>query len=265
MGQRSFLYLKDTQREVLLFEANNSLPFFWLLLAGREAIERRIQDWQAFEQFQETHTEEESERYLEAHPHPMMLSQATCKQNIAQGRAFLQRHFPGTLPLLDDFARTILSRFTANDRLEIDISQFSAFYPDTEAFYTALRNEANAITADQPAALQFIMPDDLVAGGSGFEGIDNKDFATLASYRAALERRSAPAQRAVYKADKKSRAFYAGILLLCPLFSILVYKMYRENGLNFKVVLTALLNIGFYIFSAWSLIADIKTAKQTHR
>ena len=265
MGQRSFLYLNDTKRQVFLFEANNSLPFFWLLLADTDTIGHRIQEWKAFERFQQTHTEEETERYLEEHTQNIVLSPALCKRNIERGRAFLRRHFPDALPLFDDFASTILSRFATGDRLEMDITQFSAFYPDTEAFYTALRKETDAIAADQPADLQFIMPDDLVGSGSGFESIDNKDFATLTSYRAAVALRSVPVQRPGHKAHKKSSIVYAGILLLCPLFSILVYKMYREEGPNFKVVLTALLNIGLYVFSAWSLIAEGKADKQASR
>ncbi|PSK90405.1 hypothetical protein [Taibaiella chishuiensis] len=265
MGQRSFLYLNNTQREVFLFESNNSLPFFWLLLTDPATLEYRIQGWQAFQQFAQDHDEAETDAYLQQHTNSMVLSPAMFTQNAARGRAFLHRHFPHALPLFDAFADSITTRLATGDHIEIDITQFSAFYDTTDAFYEALRAEVAAIAADKPVALQFMMPDDLVGGGSGFEGSDNKAFAALPGYRDALQRRTAPVQAPVYKSHKKSRIVYIILLLLCPFFSFLVYKMYLKEGLSVQVILTALLNIGFYLFSAWSLIADIKAASRARK
>lgn len=262
MGQRSYLCLQNKKQEVQLFEANNTLPFFWLLLADPETMERRIQDWRTFTRFQQNHSEAATGIYPEQHNTGLILSREVFERNINRNRPFLQRHFPQATPLFDAFTETIASKFTAGDSIAIDMVQFSAFYDDVEDFYAALEQEVSAISNDQPEALGFITAGDWLGSGSGFAGTDNKAFAELPAYRAALQQRSAPAPKPVYKADKKSRMIYLVILCLCPFFSLLVYHMYRQEGITFKVILTAVLNAGFYLFSIWSVAADITAARK---
>lgn len=259
MGQRSFLYLQNTNRQAFLFEANNSLPFFWLLLTSPESIERWIRDWQVFTQFRESHSEEETDAHLEQHTYNITVSQDTFKQQAAQNKVFLQKHFPDAVPLFNDFTNTIASKFETNDHIEIDIAQFSDFFDTPEKLYNALRNEVEAIASNKPDGVRFIMTYDLIAGGSGFESIDNKGFSALPSYRKAEKQRTAPSPEE-YKPSKSTRRLSLIILILCPFFSFLAYRGYRDQGLSFTVILMAVVNLGFYVFSIWSLVADIKAS-----
>ncbi|MEM9981498.1 MAG: hypothetical protein AAF734_03310, partial [Bacteroidota bacterium] len=49
MGHRSYLYLNKSSEAFIAFEANNSLPFFWLTLIDSKSLADKIKKWKAFE------------------------------------------------------------------------------------------------------------------------------------------------------------------------------------------------------------------------
>ncbi|WP_104383009.1 hypothetical protein [Sphingobacterium sp. HMA12] len=258
MGYRSYLYLRKTGRNLYLFEANNSLPFFWIALIDKTILKKYFHDWQKSLVDQETGNQQKFEQFSTLNPNGITISEQALNVNSSKSRIFLQKHFPETIPLFDDFIRYIKAQFETDDKLEIDITQLSAFYNSINTFYNILDNELNAIEADNPADIKFLVIEDLIAQGTGFVMSEDKDFSSFLSYQKELKNRKTAVIVEKQKFNKKSLVIAIIILLLCPIFSIIAYKMYKEEGLTAMIALIGILNLGFYYFSIWSLNKEIK-------
>jgi len=259
MGQRSYLYLKNKSRSFHIFEANNALPFFWISLLDRQTFKNKIPDWEALERYEATHTEEETESDLEQNNNSITVSEAVFDINSANSRKFLQKHFPETIPLFDDFIRYIKSKFETGDCLEMDIIENAAFHNSLTAFCDAIDHDLKAIETNRPDELKFLIIDDLIGCGTGFESVNNNEFSSFPTYQEALKKRAKPTViRQENKFSAKALIIYLIMLLLCPLFSFLGYKMFRKEGFTFFIALLAVLNIGFYWFCIFAVIAEVK-------
>ena len=257
MGYRSYLYLRKTDRTLYIFEANNSLPFFWIALIDKTILKKYFQDWQKSLTNQETCNQQKFEQFLDPNPNNITISERALNTNSSKNRIFLQKHFPETIPLFDDFITYIKAQFETDDKLEIDITQLSAFYNSLNNFYNIIENEVNAIEADNPADIKFLVIDDLIGQGTGFVMNENKEFSSLLSYQKELKNRKTVVIIEKQKFNKKSLTIAIILFLLCPVFSIIAYKMYKDEGLTAMIALIGILNLGFYCFSIWSLNKEI--------
>ncbi|MGE8293827.1 MAG: hypothetical protein ACN6ON_19195 [Sphingobacterium sp.] len=257
MGYRSYLYLRKTGRNLYLFEANNSLPFFWIALINKTILKKYFQDWQTSLADQEAGNQENFEQFSELNPNSITISEQALDMNSSKSRIFLQKHFPETSPLFDDFITYIKAQFETDDKLEIDITQLSAFYNSLNNFYNILDNELNAIEADNPADIKFLVIEDLIGQGTGFAMSENKEFPSFLSYQKELNNRKTAVIVEKQKFNKKSLTIAIILFLLCPVFSIIAYKMYKDEGLTAMIALIGILNLGFYCFSIWSLNKEI--------
>ncbi|HCA06116.1 hypothetical protein [Chryseobacterium sp.] len=258
MGNRCYLYLKNPKKELPLFEANNSLPFFWIAILDKKILIDKIQQWKAYEQYAEKHPEKETELYLKQHSNNLSVDQETFTGNAKRSREFLQENFPETLALFDDFVKFIHSKFETDDRLEIDITQFSAFYDSLEEFYLDLTSEMDAIHNNQAENIKFLLPNDLIAGGTGFHSISGNEFSTLPTYDNAVQNRGIPQQ----PFSRKSLTVAVMILMICPLFSYWAYRIYTKDGFNTWVIIIGFLNMLFYIYSISTIILEIKAYRK---
>jgi hypothetical protein len=257
MGYRSYLYLRKTGRNLYLFEANNSLPFFWIALIDKTILKKYFQDWQKSLADQEAGSQQKFEQFSELNPNSITISEQALDMNSSKSRIFLQKHFPEAIPLFDDFIMYIKAQFETDDKLEIDITQLSAFYNSLNNFYNIIENELNAIEADNPADIKFLVIDDLIGQGTGFVMNENKEFSSLLSYQKELKNRKTVVIVEKQKFNKKSLTIAIILFLLCPVFSIIAYKMYKDEGLTAMIALIGILNLGFYCFSIWSLNKEI--------
>ena len=257
MGYRSYLYLRKTDRTLYIFEANNSLPFFWIALIDKTILKKYFQDWQKSLTNQETCNQQKFEQFLDPNPNNITISERALNTNSSKNRIFLQKHFPETIPLFDDFITYIKAQFEPDDKLEIDITQLSAFYNSLNDFYNIIDNELNAIEADNPAGINFLAIEDLIGQGTGFAMDDNSEFSSFLSYQKEIKNRNTAVTVEKQKFNKKTTVIAIIIFLLCPVFSIITYKMYKEEGLTTMIVLIGILNVGFYYFSIWSLNKEI--------
>lgn len=257
MGYRSYLYLRKTGRNLYLFEANNSLPFFWIALIDKTILKKYFQDWQKSLADQEAGNQQKFEQFSELNPNSITISEQALDMNSSKSRIFLQKHFPEAIPLFDDFIMYTKAQFETDDKLEIDITQLSAFYNSLNNFYNIIENELNAIEADNPADIKFLVIDDLIGQGTGFVMNENKEFSSLLSYQKELKNRKTVVIVEKQKFNKKSLTIAIILFLLCPVFSIIAYKMYKDEGLTAMIALIGILNLGFYCFSIWSLNKEI--------
>jgi len=262
MGYRSYLYLRKTGRNLYLFEANNSLPFFWITLIDKTILKKYFQDWQKSLADQETCNQQKFEQFSELNPTSITISEQALNMNSSKRRIFLQKHFPETIPLFDDFITYIKAQFETDDKLEIDITQLSAFYNSLNNFYNILDNELNAIEADNPADIKFLVIKDLIGQGTGFAMSENKEFSSFLSYQKELKNRNIAVIVEKQKFNKKSLIIAIILFLLCPVFSIIAYKMYKDEGLTAMIALIGILNLGFYYFSIWSLNKEINNFRE---
>lgn len=262
MGNRCYLYLKNPKREIYLFETNNALAFFWLTFLDKNILQQKIQDWKKLIEFEKNHNEEQVENYLEKHPTNLKIDLLSFEKNVKKNRYFLQKNYPNVFPLYDDFVSFIKSKFEKDDNLELDILQISGFYNSEDEFFHALEKEILAIENDKATDLKFLVIEDLIGQGTGFDMTDDREFSKLESYQKAHGKRHLPTIKEKQKFNKKSLIIGIIILLICPLFSIYVIKTFPKDGFSLQLIVTAISNIGFYIFAIWTILAEIK-AKAT--
>jgi len=86
---------------------------------------------------------------------------------------------------------------------------------------------------------------------------ENKEFSSFLSYQKELNNRKTAVIVEKQKFNKKSLTIAIIVFLLCPVFSIIAYKMYKDEGLTAMIALIGILNLGFYCFSIWSLNKEI--------
>ena len=268
MGHRSYLYLEKPASEKILFEANNSLPFFWLALLDSPALVAKIDVWEkAF--LEEDSNSEEEEPEPDRESNNLSLSKVQFRKNADRSLIFLECHFPFCSSLFKEFVDFITNAFDAAYTLEIDIIQCSAFYESIQSFGAALLQEVEAIETDQPQMVTFLQPDDLIAGGTGFAADAGGAFEDRPVYQSALKarekpefKRAKPVLETVPGFRPKPLIVATLILLLCPVFTFAVYRGYNKEGLSGMVIAVAFLNGLFYIFSLQAVIAGIKGRKK---
>ncbi|WP_300670711.1 hypothetical protein [Soonwooa sp.] len=261
MGNRSYLYLKNPKRENYLFEANNALPFFWVTFLDKNIIEQNKQDWKKLVEFEKNHSEEEAEDYLEKKSPSFKIDLPTFEKNVNRSRVFLRKNYPSVFPLYSDFVDFIKSKFETDDYLELNIWEFFGFYNSEDELFQELENEINAIETDKAGELRFLIVEDLIGQGTGFDMTTDGEFSKLESYQKTLDKRYIPKIKEEQKFSKKSLIISIVILLICPLFSIYVIKTFPKDGFSAQLVVTAIANIGFYIFAIWSIFGEIKAYK----
>lgn len=261
MGNRSYLYLRNQKRDKYLFEANNSLPFFWLTVLDKNILNQQIQVWKKLIEFEKNHSEEEVENYLENNPTNLKIDFPTFEKNVERSRAFLQKHYPSVFPLYDNFIDFVRSKFETDDYLELSILEYFGFYNSEDELFQELENELNAIETDKANGLKFLIVEDLIGQGTGFDMTNDGEFSKLESYQKALNKRHLQKIKEEQEFSKKSLIIGIIVLLICPLFSIYVIKTFPKDGFSAQLIATAIANIGFYIFAIWSILAGIKAYK----
>lgn len=257
MGNRSYLFLVKPEETNCLFEANNSLPFFWIGLLDKESLDNALLNWKKNEKIQHELSEEEFEIYLEKNPSSIKINKNNFTKNAKKTKCFLEKNFPDVVPLYNDFINHLNSKLEIKNEIEIDFTEFFGFYNSTEDLYNALLNELSAIENNNSSSIEFLYSSDLIASGTGFESLPNSEFSKLPNYINQLKTRNTPN----FKEEKYttlSIIINIVILILCPVFSIIAYKMWQEKGFNAPIILIIILNLGFYVYSIWEISAMIK-------
>jgi len=256
MGHRSYLTLNKSDQALVAFEANNSLPFFWLTLIDKATLQSKVKDWKALENDMDTHPEEDFTEYSKL---IIQVNFENFQRNSSIGLNFLTNYFPKAAALYRDFIEALKSNFEKTDQLAIDIYQLSAFYEDTDTYISALTQQLEAIEQGNPELIQYLDSNDLISTGIGFTCLP--DFSELSSYRTAMKKRRLVPPKSKYNYSKKNLMINIVILLICPFFTFLVLKGFRKEGISGTVILLGLSNLGFYLYSIWEIKAQLKAYK----
>ena len=148
------LYARQSDGEdVALFEGGNPLPFFWLMLLSRDAVElycirmRRL-----------TAAGASPSRATLRLDKLQALMQATSR------RPYLEQHFTPWLGLFDDWIYFLQISDFSDMKIHIDLYAVSTYYPDINTFEESLRRALNSFDRSIPAGYE-----ETIAGTCGHE------------------------------------------------------------------------------------------------
>lgn len=277
MGHITNLIVKTKTEDKYLFEAKNSLPFFWIALLDREIIESCKKAWQYYDKLIKQDNEEELEQYTDIIPSPLWLyiSKEQFDRNRKTAGHYLQKCYPETLTLFTEFCNYIETQYdneiNSGEFIMLDIIAISGFYSTAEQFINELLVEINKLKTFKYT--NYLDTTDLIASGTGIACAGFGQEST--TYQVAVRKRNTMFGHPQKELPKnicfswKRFIFWLLMLLACPVFSYLTYRGYLKEGFSFRVILLGLCNIGFYIFSSWALWGEIETLikskKKRHR
>lgn len=206
MGNRTALNLVTSEQTRCLFEGNNSLPYFWLLMLDRAAIEIVKPQWQACEAKWNSEDaesedgeddepeggewEDEGEDDMdgeEDYPIPIRVTPAQFRERAVRGRTFLMANSPASVALFDDFIRFIDAQLQPDSQIEIDIYEISHFYDSLDEFFDMLVEMIEEVENGKTGITDLPCEGDGIGDGTGFACTE--EFEACPSYREAMKNR----------------------------------------------------------------------------
>ena len=262
MGHRSYLYVRTENGDDCLFEANNSLPFFWIGLLSNNIIREKEEAWKYYDKLIEEDNENDIESYTDIFPNPTWfeINKQQLINNSKKAEIFLKQYYPQTVGLFIDFKDYLLSKIRHHDDyLMMDIISISAFY---DSAYSLLIRLNKTITDINNCIKTGFDTTYLIANGTGFPCTDFKTYSI--NYQKLEKQNSYYKQTPIKQQTVLGKQYkwqyfilYLTILLLCPIFTYGIYKGFLRDGLTSTVILIGLVNIGFYCFSFYKLIKQL--------
>lgn len=176
MGNRSYLLNKENKA---LFEANNSLPLFWIGLLNQDLLDYYQPIWLEFEELLQTvdiESEEITDFWQEwSDQLDFVITQRAFRENSAQLAAFSRRNLGEIDQLTQDFIAFLSQQLpTESDYLRISLLEFSDFYETIEAFFAFLRKQLSLLRAEEQPASKWLdlVIDQPVSEGCGFSAFE---------------------------------------------------------------------------------------------
>ncbi|MBJ2174827.1 hypothetical protein JBL43_11305 [Aureibaculum sp. A20] len=264
MGHRTYLSIHTKSEDgEMLFEANNSLPFFWIGLMDNKQLDAIKPIWKKIEELSMLEDESLLDNYYKNEPEGacIKIDKASFIKNANRTLLFLEKYASESVPLFKDFVKYIRSKFAEpNQYLLLDIFEIANF-STLEEFTITIQTDINTIETQNLQAETYLMRYDLIAGGTGFSY--SKEFEDIfPNYsKAKKDRRipNFPSKKVV--PTKKSLINNIIILLLTPFFTYIVYRGYIKDGFSFWVITIGFINLSFYVYTIINLIQISKALK----
>nr|WP_295864288.1 hypothetical protein [uncultured Chitinophaga sp.] len=175
MGNRTYLTIRTTpEQQEVLFEGNNSLAYFWLLLLQRKDIEQVRPAFLTLYAAGDTEeTEEPEDTYVDT---DIRIPLAEALSNAAGHRPYIEQVYPSLLPLYDDWRTYLASVPTYDQMLYIDLEEFSGFYANVNQFLEGLLDFYQHVSANKA----YFKP--AISDTTGWEAIGRKQFYTYSGH-----------------------------------------------------------------------------------
>ncbi|MBO9153826.1 hypothetical protein ACFOTA_16520 [Chitinophaga sp. GCM10012297] len=170
MGNRSYLIInKPGKPQEILFEGNNSLAHFWLLLLSEADIEgirgKYRKAYQPGSEDVETDTD-------------IKIDKDTALENAGRNRDYIAQAYPGLLPYYDEWTAYIRLQPSEDNTLLVDLVQIAGFYNNPDEFLDSLAGFYRKV-AQRQAVFESTLSDT-----TGWDGTSDKAFASIsAGYR----------------------------------------------------------------------------------
>lgn len=170
MGNRTYLTIRTApEQQEVLFEGNNSLAYFWLLLLKKKDIEQvrpAFLTLYAAGDAEETDDEPE-DAYVDT---DIRIPLAEALDNAAAHRPYIEQVYPSLLPLYDDWRAYLATVPSHDNMLYIDLEEFSGFYANVNLFMEELLDFYHHVSANKA----YFKP--AISDTTGWEAIGRKQF-----------------------------------------------------------------------------------------
>lgn len=133
MGNRTNLILNNESKKRLVFEANNHLPFFWLLLLDLKLIEKNESEF--LKCFEST---------IETCDGNFKLRKDVFEKNTKNAKAYLKKNIPEIISKYEKFSDYIKS-IISDDIIELDFIEIVNFYSSPIEFLNEIKKTLFAI------------------------------------------------------------------------------------------------------------------------
>ncbi|HMG08471.1 MAG TPA: hypothetical protein VK609_08175 [Mucilaginibacter sp.] len=252
MGHRTYLIKTTAEESKDIFEANNSLPVFWLTLI-------KLQDMEAVEgEMKKVYNlwddEEVYEKYEEEHPGSahVKVYKPQAMSNAQLTLPFINNNFPVHAALFHEFINYLDLIFKDDDILELDIISL-ANYSDIDIFIKNVKDDLEAIATQNAQKVSGYFNDKefryALTGFDIFEGYSFKNHSK--AYQIADERSVQAHQQYFHEkavlseSQKKKRARKAIILIIFGiLFLYVPYRGVIKVGIaNISVIACLLISL----------------------
>ncbi|MBO9732559.1 MAG: hypothetical protein J7623_28205 [Chitinophaga sp.] len=249
MGHRTYLIKSSPDASVVLFEANNSLPFFWLTLIREKHLE---QAESAMRERYAAIQEADDDNFPAGYSNIRINRQ----EAITNGEAtypFLEKFYPATLPLFRDFIAFLDKNTTSPEVLELDIFALSGFN-GIDFFLEDLQDDLRAQEMNEGEKVSgYFSYHDLTSltGYGAFPGSNAGKY----HYKPVQQPRHAPVLKA--PATKPSIPGSIGIILIGIASLYIPYRGYQKEGITFTVIFCLLLALGVMYMGFKRLVAAI--------
>jgi len=166
MGHRTYLLKTSKEQSEVLFEANNSIPFFWLTLIDINAVEKSepqlIKVWNL--------NERQSADYAEQNIDSASIKNSKTEflKNAAEGATFINKHFPNEIKLYNDFISYLKLTFDSNDVLELSLMEMANF-SNINILIQSLKNEINAINTNDISNITYHANGNIFSNLTGYD------------------------------------------------------------------------------------------------
>lgn len=142
MGNRSYLIInKPGKPQAILFEGNNSLAHFWLLLLNEEDIEsvRRLYRDAYLPGNEDAETDTD-----------IRISKDAALENAGRNRNYISRVYPDLLPYYDEWVTYLRRQPSADNTIFVDLVQIAGFYDNPDAFLDSIIAFYKKVAQQQP-------------------------------------------------------------------------------------------------------------------
>lgn len=260
MGHRTYLIKTSKAQSEELFEANNSIPFFWLTLIDIVTVEANEPEMIKVFNL----SEEQLQEYLIQNSDPITLkiSKIEFLKNAADGAKFINKHFSKEAELYNDFIRYLDLTFDNSDTLELSLLEMADFN-DVNVLINSLKNEISAIKNDNVNGITYHIDGNVFSHLTGYDRfLSNKFKDHSTGYRTAFEnediarKKSFDAAKQTDRKEKRSKTYsgflmlFIGLIFMCGI----VFVMTKE-GLVLETI------AGFF-FSLAIIVAGYFKIKQ---
>lgn len=235
MGHRTYLIKASKAKSEELFEANNSIPFFWLTLIDINTVEKSEPEMIKLYHL----NEEQSGEYLaqDISPAALKISKTGFLANAVDGAKFINKHFPQETGLYNDFVKYLDLTFDNSDTLELSLLEIANFN-DVYLLLKSLKDEINAIKTDHINGIAYHIDGNIFSHLTGYDRfLSNKFKDHSTGYQTACEnediarKKSFEAAKQTDKKEKRSKTYsgfmmlFIGLIFMCGI----VFVMTKEG------------------------------------
>lgn len=162
MGNRTYLLAKKESSYITLFEGNNSLGLFWVMLMTPKDLEAYTATVKEYFELEEAGT------LPGDFDISMRLTRDTAIQQALARKSYIEQYYPLAIELFNDWVMFLKNEPCDDNRLYLELSEYTWFYPTIEAFQDDLLAILQSIDHHTETPFEYELRD-----LTGFEGWDN--------------------------------------------------------------------------------------------